>query len=157
MDQTNITLVIGGAGFMLTFALSVFSLFRFVSATSDTVRKELTSKVDTQEATLGAEIRALRTEVDLKLDRLQAVQDRARHDDKNLHSGQFLKLEQAVQEISRTAVRKDDMLRMEKTLDAVSEKVNRQAVLESQLTELIKKLEKVEPALMQLQARGVNL
>lgn len=164
MDNANATLLITGSGFLLSFAIAIFALFRFVAGSADKVRGDLdklrvamVAEINTREASAVAENRAIRTEMDLKLDRLTAVQDRARHDDKATHTGQYLKLEQAVMEISRTAVRKEDMNRMEKTLDTLSEKVGRQAVLESQLSDLIKKLEKVEPMLMQIQARGANI
>ena len=160
------TTILTFAGFLLSLVVVVASFFKHVNATADKVRSDLQPKIDafdpkidamrsavavkidTLETQINASITALRTEIDLKIDRVSAVESRARHDQNNALTILVGKLEISIKDMAR----KEDFARVETALKELSAQTQRGPVLESQYTELCKRFDRLETFLMRTPA-----
>ena len=122
------------AGFILTLIVTVFGFSRHVSGTADALRKEFDPKLtavstrmdalsdkgeaqlDALKTSLAQSLVSLRTEYDLKIQNVQNLESKARHDLSNAHQASFSKLDNAMAGLAR----KEDLMRLEATMRDVS-------------------------------------
>lgn len=89
-------------------------------------------------------IEALRKESQQQVERVSLTESKARHDMNNAMTAQLVKLEQTIVRIGEQAVRKEDLARVERTLDNLVLRVGNTDVLGQKFESLDKRFEGLE-------------
>jgi hypothetical protein len=139
--MTNYLLPIVGA--MVSLALALFGLFKHIASTAEAIKSDLGPKILAVQAELQTRIEVhevklagLRLETEQRVERVAAMEAKARQDNNNSLGAQFDKLEQQVQKIAEQAVRKEDLSRVERTLDTLVMKLGSTDVLAAKVDNL---------------------
>jgi hypothetical protein len=87
------------------------------------VSKNIHGRIDGLQLLFDTKNEATRKEAELRADEVSARESKSRHDLANTTTNQFSKLDAAIKQIERDAVRKDEMASMETRQTAASTKI----------------------------------
>ncbi len=123
--------------FVVLFGL-VIGVLTFVSAQT----KVALDKAESNYSLHEVKIAALHDQIDQKIERVSITESKARHDMTNSLTAQLLKLEGQVARVADQAVKKEDLSRVERTLEALVMKIGSTDVITQKVDDLSRRFDK---------------